>query len=80
MNLPIPIIIEFLDSMETVVRFAQSMTWQEKSPIVKTVQKIYATGKKLSQKTMSLLEKCFEREENLGKWFVQIAPINLQNT
>lgn len=69
-----------LNSMETVLRFAQSMTWQEKSPTVKIVEKIYATGKKLSQKAMSLLEKRFEREENLRKWFVHITPIDPQNT
>ncbi len=68
-----------LDNMETVLRFAQSMTWQEKSPVVKIVQKIYETEKKLSQKAMSLLEERFEREEKLGKWFVQIPPLAPQN-
>ena len=51
------------------------MTWQGKSPVVTLVKKVYETGKKLSQKAMDLLEERFEREEELGKWFVQIPPL-----
>ena len=68
-----------LESVETVLRFAQTLTWQQKSPTVKLVKKMYESGKKLNQKAMSLLEERFEREEELGKWFVQIPPIIPQN-
>lgn len=69
-----------LNNLETVLRFAQSMTWQEKSPTVKIIKKVYETGKKLSQKAMNLLEERFEREKKLGKWFVQIPPLTPRNT
>lgn len=69
-----------LESVETVLRFAQTLTWQQKSPTVKMVKKVYESGKKLSQKAMSLLEERFEREDELGKWFVQIPPLTPQNT
>ena len=67
-----------LDSVEAVLGFAQTMTWQKRNPIVKLVTDIYETGKKLNQKAMASLEKRFEREEGLEKWFVQISPLSSQ--
>jgi len=68
-----------LDSVEAVLGFAQSMTWQKIEPTVKLITAIYETGKKLSLKAMTLLEERFEREEGLEKWFVQIRPLAPQN-
>jgi hypothetical protein len=68
-----------LDSVEAVLGFAQSMTWQKIKPTVKLVTATYETGKKLSLKAMTLLEERFEREEGLEKWFVQIRPLTPQN-
>ncbi len=59
--------------------FAKTMTWQGQSPLVQTVTKIYATGKKLTQKAMTALELRFEREIGLEKWFVAIRPQAYQN-
>ena len=68
-----------LDSVEAVLGFAQTMTWQKMEPTVKLVTGIYETGKKLSLKAMDLLEERFEREKGLEKWFVQIRPHAPQN-
>jgi len=68
-----------LDSVEAVLGFAQTMTWQKMEPTVKLVTGMYETGKKLSLKAMALLEERFEREKGLEKWFVQIRPLTLQN-
>jgi len=65
-----------LDSVDTVLKFAQTMKWKGGSPIVKLVHGIYETGKKLSQSSMALLEQRFVREEKLGKWFVTIASLD----
>jgi len=54
------------------------MKWKNKSPVVKVVSGVYETGKKLSQKAMSVLEQRFEREPKLGKWFVKIKPLTSQ--
>jgi hypothetical protein len=54
------------------------MTWHKQGPIVKLVEEVYQTGKRLSQKAMALLEERFEREEGLEKWFVQIPPLSPQ--
>jgi len=63
-----------LDSVDVVLKFAQTMTWKDRTPIVKLVGDVYETGKKLSKKAMSVLEQRFEREDGLGKWFVKIKP------
>ncbi len=67
-----------LDSVDVVLKFAQTMKWKHKSPVVKLVNGVYATGKKLSKKAMSVLEQRFERDPELGKWFVKIKPLASQ--
>lgn len=68
-----------LNHLDVVVGFAKTMTWRGRPPLVQTVTKIYETGKKLTQKAMALLEKRFEREEGLEKWFVTIRPCTCAN-
>jgi hypothetical protein len=64
-----------LDTVETVLNFAQTMTWKGHHPVVQLVEKTYHTGVKLTQKAMAELEKRLGRLPNLEKWFVCIAPI-----
>jgi len=64
-----------LDSVETVLHFAQNMTYNGVHPIVEIVEKTYHTGVKLTQKAMDELEKRFERLPGLEKWFVLIRPL-----
>ena len=64
-----------LDSIETVLNFAQTMTWNGNHPVVKLVEKTYQRGVSLTQKAMAELEKRFERLPGLEKWFVRIAPV-----
>jgi transposase len=64
-----------LDTVETVLNFAQTMTWRGQHPVVQLVEKSYCTGVKLTQQAMVELEKRFERLPNLERWFVRIAPI-----
>ena len=63
-----------LDSVETVLGFACSFTFKGVEPIVQLVSAVYETGVKLSPKEMQLLEKRFERLDDLEKWFVLIQP------
>lgn len=63
---------DLLDTVDTVLKFAQSMTWKGKHPVVELVQGIYETGVKLSAKTMAALETQLRRLPDLGKWFVDI--------
>jgi hypothetical protein len=64
-----------LDTVETVLNFAETMTWNGQHPVVQLVEKTYQTGVKLTQKAMAELEKRLERLPNLEKWFVRITPI-----
>ena len=66
-----------LDTLTTVLNFAQSMTWNGHHPVVRLVKKTYQTGVRLTQKAMAELEKRLERLPGLEKWFVTISPIPL---
>ena len=63
-----------LDEVHTVLKFAESMTWNGKSPVVKLVSEIYKTGVRLTQRAMQELEKQIQRLAGLEKWFVEISP------
>jgi len=64
---------DLLETIETVLRFAQSMTWKGKHPIVKLVTTVYEKGVKLTKKAMADLETQVERLAGLEKWFVDIS-------
>ena len=66
-----------LDELDTVVRFAQSMTWQGKHPVVEVVTTLYKTGVRLTQVAMAELETQIKRLPSLEKWFVEISPATL---
>ncbi len=65
-----------LDTLETVLAFARSFRFNQQSPVVRLASKIYASGVKLSQDAMTLLELRFHRLPGLEKWFVRIPPLN----
>ena len=65
---------DLLDTVETVLAFAGSMTWRGKHPGVELVTKTYCTGVHLSQKAMCQLETQVRRLPGLEKWFVEIRP------
>jgi hypothetical protein len=66
-----------LDELDTVLKFAQSMKWRSKHPVVKIVTTIYKTGVRLSQAAMADLETQIKRLPALEKWFVEISPTTL---
>ena len=46
-----------LDSVETVLQFAQTLSFQGKNPVVTLVEEFYNTGVKLTQTAMTEVEK-----------------------
>src|SRR6266576_4143777 len=66
-----------LDELDTVQKFAESMTWRKKHPVVSLVTTVYKTGVCLSQAAMADLEAKMKRLPNLEKWFVEISPATL---
>jgi transposase len=65
-----------LDSIDTVLALARTMTWQGQHPIVELVTTAYETGVKLTQDAMQRIEAQIQRLPALGKWFVDIVPPN----
>lgn len=61
-----------LDSVDTVLRFASTLTFKGKNPVVTLVEKIYHTGVKLTQQAMDQIEEQIYRLPTLKKWFVEI--------
>lgn len=62
-----------LDSVDTVLHFAQTLTFKGMHPVVTLVEKVYETGVKLTQQAMAELEQQIQRLPNLPKWFVEIT-------
>ena len=70
-----------LDEVETALKFAKTMTWKGKNPVVKLVTQTDKTGVKLSKKAMAKIEEQIQRLTNskqsdfpnLGKWFIDIC-------
>jgi hypothetical protein len=65
---------DLLDSRQTVLRLASTMTYNGFSPIVRFVQTLYRSGVRLSAHAMTVLEQRLERLPGLEKWFVRIVP------
>ena len=64
-----------LDTLDTILNFARSMSYKERTPNVVWVKRVYHTGRKLSQQAMTLLERRFRRLPGLRKWFVHIPSL-----
>jgi transposase len=63
-----------LDTIDTVLQFAATMSWKGLRPLVDLVTRTYATGVKLTKEAMARLETEVARLPQLEKWFVDIVP------
>ena len=59
------------------MKFAKSMTWRGKPPVVQLVTTLYKTGVYLTQTAMAAVETQIKRLASLEKWFVEISPAAL---
>ena len=64
---------DLLDTVETVVQFAQTMTWKGKAPIVRLLTTTYHTGVRLTKQAMAEVETHIKRLSGLERWFVDIS-------
>jgi transposase len=73
---------DILDTIETVVNFARTMTWKGNAPIVRLLTTIYHTGVRLTKQAMTEVERHVERLSGLERWFLKIscAPSLLPDT
>lgn len=63
-----------LDSKETVLQWARTMTWKALRPVVKLMDKVYETGVRLTKKAFQEIEKRLDRHDELPKYDVRIQP------
>ena len=64
---------DLLDTVETVVKFAQTMTWKGKAPVVRLLTTTYHTGVRLTKQAMAEVETHIKRLSGLERWFVDIS-------
>ena len=69
---------DMMDSVETTLKFAESMTYNGKNPSVKLVDKLYQTGVKVTEIAMEEYNKFVKRLPKLEKWFLTISPVLLE--
>jgi len=63
-----------LDTVDAVLNFTASMTWQGLHPVVALVTTVYKTGVRLTKAAMAEIEDQIARLPGLDKWFVDITP------
>jgi transposase len=61
---------DILDTVETVVKFAQTMSWKGKPPVVRLLTTIYSTGVRLTKQAMVEVETHVQRLIGLERWFM----------
>lgn len=73
---------DILDTIETVVNFARTMTWKGNTPMVRLLTTISHTGVRFTKQAMTEVEKHVERLSGLERWFLKIsyAPSLLPDT
>jgi transposase len=64
---------DILDTVETVIKFAQTMTWKGNPPVVRLLTTIYYTGVRLTKRAMAEVETHVQRLIGLERWFVDIS-------
>jgi hypothetical protein len=63
-----------LDSVDTILAWARTMTWKATRPIVNLLHKTYETGVRLAKKAFKLIEARLQRDGALPKYCVRIQP------
>lgn len=65
---------DVMDTVESTLKFAESMTYNGKNPIVELTEKIYKTGVTVSKKAMEKYNQFVKRMPSLEKWSLIISP------
>ena len=63
-----------LDSVDTTLNWAGTMTWRGIQPVIHFIDRVYERGVKLTKKAMAEVEKKLNRSNELPKWEVIIEP------
>ena len=63
-----------LINVETMLKWAESMTWKGIHPVITFSKKIYAKGISLTKSAMRSVEENLRRDPLLPKWDILINP------
>ncbi len=63
-----------LDSIETTLEWAKTMTWKGVSPVIKLVETAYPKGVRMGKKAFNALANRIDRDTALPKYYVTIKP------
>jgi Rhodopirellula transposase DDE domain len=63
-----------LDTMETTLEWAKTMTWKGISPVIKLVETAYQKGVRMGKKAFNALANRIDRDTVLPKYYVTIQP------
>ncbi|MFO0817845.1 MAG: hypothetical protein U1A77_07885 [Pirellulales bacterium] len=64
-----------LTDVNTVLQWAQTMTWKGLHPIVQWVTTTYERGKRISRQAFAPLAQHLQRSQTLPRWSVLIEPL-----
>jgi len=63
-----------LDTVDTVLQWARTMTWKAVRPIVQLLDKAYENGVRVAKKAFQKIEERLERHVSLPKYCIRIQP------
>lgn len=63
-----------LNTRETVLQWARTMTWKGIHPVVKLLDQVYEKGIRIAKKAFRKIEKRLKRNDELPKYSVTIQP------
>lgn len=63
-----------LSTVETAIRWAETMRWRGVAPLVHRLDKTYESGVKLTKKAFRPIAERLQRSVSLGKWSLTIQP------
>ncbi len=63
-----------LNSVDTVLEWARTMTWKGVRPSVELLDKVYEKGVRIAKKAFQTIEQRLQRDESLPKYSVRIQP------
>ena len=63
-----------LDSVDTVLAWASTMTWKGVHPVVEVLDKTYHKGVRIPQKAFQQIEQRLQRDDALPKYAIRIQP------
>ena len=63
-----------LDPVQTVLRFAVTMTYNGVRPVLKLCEHVYEKAKRLTKQAVAAVEALIHRDAELPRYFVEIKP------